>query len=194
MRIEGRGDHAGATRMADRSDPVVVAAETIRALRAHTLVVDDARGTVGRVDVVPGGTNVIASSATLSLDVRHRDEATVRRIVDEVTAATERAAASEGCTVTVTEQSFSPTVDFDAALRAELQAVLPDAPTLDTGAGHDAGVLAASVPSGMLFVRNPTGASHTPAETAERADVDAGVEALARVLEHLLTHDSSTRP
>ena len=194
VRIEGRGDHAGATRMADRSDPVVVAAETIRALRAHTLVVDDARGTVGRVDVVPGGTNVIASSATLSLDVRHRDEATVRRIVDEVTAATERAAASEGCTVTVTEQSFSPTVDFDAALRAELQAVLPDAPTLDTGAGHDAGVLAASVPSGMLFVRNPTGASHTPAETAERADVDAGVEALARVLEHLLTHDSSTRP
>ncbi len=35
VRIEGRGDHAGATRMADRQDPVVVASETIRALRAH---------------------------------------------------------------------------------------------------------------------------------------------------------------
>jgi beta-ureidopropionase / N-carbamoyl-L-amino-acid hydrolase len=187
VRIEGRGDHAGATRMADRQDPVVVAAETIRSLRNRTLAVDDARGTVGRIKVVPGGTNVIASSAELWLDVRHRSEEAVRRIVAEVTEATLRAAEGEGCTVAVTEQSFSPTVAFDEDLRDTLQSVLPDAPVLDTGAGHDAGVLAAHVPTGMLFVRNPTGASHTPAEAAEPADVTAGANALARVLEHLLT-------
>ncbi|MBD7957742.1 allantoate amidohydrolase [Microbacterium sp. Sa4CUA7] len=188
IRIDGRGDHAGATRMADRQDPVVVAAEAVRSLRAHTLVVDDARGTIGRIEVVPGGTNVIASSAEIWMDVRHRSEDAVRRIVDEVTAATQRAADAEGCTITVTEQSFSPTVEFDGALRAQLQSILPEAPVLDTGAGHDAGILAASVPTAMLFVRNPTGASHTPAETAEPEDVDAGVTALADVLGHLLTH------
>lgn len=187
VRIEGRGDHAGATRMADRQDPVVVAAETIRSLRVHTLVVDDARGTVGRVKVTPGGTNVIASSVDLWMDVRHRSEEAVRRIVSEVTAGTERAADTEGCVVTVTEQSFSPTVAFDAALRERMQAVLPHAPVLDTGAGHDAGVLADVIPTGMIFVRNPTGASHTPAETAEPDDVSAGVDALADVLERLLT-------
>jgi len=187
VRIEGRGDHAGATRMADRQDPVVVAAETIRSLRVHTLVVDDARGTVGRVKVTPGGTNVIASAVDLWMDVRHRSEEAVRRIVSEVTAGTERAAAAEGCVVTVTEQSFSPTVAFDPGLRAVMQGVLPDAPVLDTGAGHDAGVLAGAVPTGMLFLRNPSGASHTPAESAEPEDVAAGVEALADVLEHLLT-------
>ncbi len=144
--------------------------------------------------MTPGGTNVIASAVDLWLDVRHRCEQDVRRIVDEVTAATERAADAEGCAVTVTEQSFSPTVEFDAALRGELRSLLPDAPVLDTGAGHDAGILAAAVPTAMLFVRNPTGSSHTPAETAEPEDVDAGVEALAHVLEHLLTHESSTRP
>ena len=187
VRIDGRGDHAGATRMIDRQDPVVVAAETVRALRAHTLVVDDARGTVGRIKVTPGGTNVIASSVDLWMDVRHRDENAVRRIVSEVTAATERAADAEGCTVVVTEQSFSATVAFDEDLRGRMQAVLPEAPVLDTGAGHDAGVLADIIPTGMLFVRNPTGASHTPAEVAEPEDVTAGVDALADVLEALIT-------
>lgn len=187
VRIEGRGDHAGATRMADRQDPVVVAAETVRALRAHTLIVEDARGTVGRLTVTPGGTNVIASAVDLWLDVRHRDEDAVRRIVSEVTAATERAADAESCVVTVTEQSFSPTVLFDPALRDDMQSVLPDAPVLDTGAGHDAGVLAEVIPTGMIFVRNPTGSSHTPTETAEPDDVASGAEALADVLQHLLT-------
>lgn len=187
VRIDGRGDHAGATRMADRQDPVVVAARVIESLREQTLAVDEARGTVGRVQVTPGGTNVIASAVDLWLDVRHRGDAEVRTIVAGVTAAAVAAAEAEGCTVTVTEQSFSPTVDFDAELRDAMASALPGAPVLDTGAGHDAGVLSEVVPSGMLFVRNPSGASHTPAEHAEPADVAAGVVALADVLEHLLT-------
>jgi N-carbamoyl-L-amino-acid hydrolase len=187
VRIEGRGDHAGATRMADRQDPVVVAAETVRALRRRALAVPEARGTVGRIRVVPGGTNVIASSAELWMDVRHRDEGAVRRIVAETVADARRAADEEGCTAIVTEQSFSPAVEFDAGLRDLMREVLPGAPVLDTGAGHDAGVLAAAIPTGMLFVRNPTGASHTPLESAEARDIDAGADALARVLERLLT-------
>ena len=56
------------------------------------------------------------------------------------------------------------------------------APVLATGAGHDAGVLAAELPTAMLFVRNPTGVSHAPAETASDDDCRAGAEALAAVL------------
>ena len=56
---------------------------------------------------------------------------------------------------------------------------------MPTGAGHDAGILAAEVPTAMLFVRNPTGVSHSPAEHAEAADCLAGVAALATVLEEL---------
>jgi N-carbamoyl-L-amino-acid hydrolase len=67
-----------------------------------------------------------------------------------------------------------------------MAAVLPTAPVLDTGAGHDAGVLAAAIPTGMLFVRNPTGASHTPAEFSAPEDITAGVAALADVLEELI--------
>ncbi|MEV8273024.1 allantoate amidohydrolase [Microbacterium sp. NPDC077184] len=194
VRIEGRADHAGATLMEDRQDPVVVASETVRALRARVLESPDARGTVGRFEVTPGGTNVIASSVDVWLDVRHRGEDIVRAIVADVTAATEAAAQAEGCTVSVTEHSFSPTVEFDRALRDTMAEVLPEAPVLDTGAGHDAGVLATHVPTGMLFVRNHTGASHTPEETAEADDIDAGVEALASVLEHLLLQPDASQP
>ena len=59
-------------------------------------------------------------------------------------------------------------------------------PVIPTQAGHDAGILsAAGIPSAMLFVRNPTGVSHSPAESAETADCLAGVEALADTLTEL---------
>ena len=69
-----------------------------------------------------------------------------------------------------------------------LAAVLDDAPVLGTGAGHDAGILAAAgIPAAMLFVRNPTGVSHSPAEFAETDDCLAGVDALTTVLAEQLT-------
>jgi N-carbamoyl-L-amino-acid hydrolase len=39
----------------------------------------------------------------------------------------------------------------------------------------------------MLFVRNPTGVSHSPDETASMPDCLAGVHALAETLERLAT-------
>jgi beta-ureidopropionase / N-carbamoyl-L-amino-acid hydrolase len=90
------------------------------------------------------------------------------------------------------EESRTPVVRFDLGLRDRIVGVLRDGrdgagdvPVLATGAGHDAGVLAARVPTGMLFVRNPTGVSHSPAEHAELDDCVAGVRALASVLEEL---------
>ncbi len=60
------------------------------------------------------------------------------------------------------------------------------APILPTGAGHDAGILAAAgIPTAMLFVRNPTGVSHSPDEHAEADDCLAGVAALARAIDEL---------
>ncbi|MDQ3103627.1 MAG: M20/M25/M40 family metallo-hydrolase, partial [Actinomycetota bacterium] len=83
-------------------------------------------------------------------------------------------------------ESLTARVDFPAALRDRLVALLAGVPVLATGAGHDAGVLAAAgVPAAMLFVRNPTGVSHAPGEYAEPADCEAGVQALTAVLTDL---------
>ncbi len=97
----------------------------------------------------------------------------------------------------MTGESHTGPVAFDQGLRARIAGRLGGAPVLPTGAGHDAGILAtarpAPVPTAMLFVRNPTGVSHAPAERAEEADCLAGVAALADVLEDLLWEDPQDR-
>ena len=96
--------------------------------------------------------------------------------------ATERAE-RDGTSLEVTAESVSGAVTFDPALVGR-----DEWPVIPTAAGHDAGVLAAAgIPTAMLFVRNPTGVSHSPAEHAEVPDCLAGVHALADTLERLAT-------
>jgi beta-ureidopropionase / N-carbamoyl-L-amino-acid hydrolase len=192
LRFTGEGNHAGATPMAGRRDPLAAAAAAILAARAVATGHDDprhgsnARATVGRLVPVPGGTNVIASRVDAWLDLRGDVDAATRALLAEVLAAAEEAAAAHGCTLEVTEESYVDTVVFDPALRDRLGDVLGYPPVLATGAGHDAGVLAAAVPTAMLFVRNPTGVSHSPFETASDDDCRAGVAALTAVLRNLI--------
>lgn len=186
LTVTGEGNHAGATLMADRRDPMVAAGGIIVAVRDAARSVRGARATVGRVQPVPGGTNVIASRVEVWLDVRHPADDVTAGLVATILERARLLAAAEGCEVTLTEESYSGSVAFDASLRDRLVAVLPDAPVLDTGAGHDAGVLAGVVPTAMLFTRNPTGVSHSPHEQIEDADAELGASALADVLEDLL--------
>ncbi|TDS87772.1 allantoate amidohydrolase [Nesterenkonia aurantiaca] len=185
LRLEGEGNHAGTTPMDDRRDPMVAAAQIILAVREEAAKIPDARATIGNLIPVPGGTNVIASAVDLWMDVRHLDDAVVRRLVRAIEARTQAIAAGEGCSAVMSENSYSPTVTFDRQLQQRMQELLPGAPLLPTGAGHDAGVLSAYVPSAMLFVRNPGGVSHAPAEHAGDADIEEGVLALVTVLEDL---------
>jgi len=174
--LPGRADHAGTTALADRLDPMLDLARLVLAAR-------DAAGrhgalaTVGKVRVQPGSVNGIASAVTAWLDARAPSEAAVRAVLADL--------ALDGLPSPV-EESWTPPTVLDSALTGSVAALLGGAPVLATGAGHDAGVLAAAgVPTSMLFVRNPTGVSHSPHEQADRDDCLAGVDALTRVVEHL---------
>ena len=173
--LVGRADHAGTTRLADRDDPMLALAAVVLEARAaaerHGTV-----ATVGKVRVRPNGVNAIPSAVTAWLDARGADAADVRAVV---------AAVGKAAGIDPVEESWTPSTDFDAALRDRLAETL-DAPVLPTGAGHDAGILSsAGIETCMLFVRNPTGVSHSPAEHAETDDCLAGVDALTRVTEAL---------
>ncbi len=185
--VHGEGNHAGTTLMRDRRDPMVAAARMIHEIRSIARRTEDARATVGRLVPVPGGTNVIASRVDFWVDVRHPDDLVTAAVVAQIGQHLTLVAAEEGCEGTLVEESFSTTTDFDPGLRAQLEEILPSAPVLDTGAGHDAGVLASLVPTAMLFVRNPTGISHSPEEHADDLDAEAGAIALADVLQGLST-------
>ncbi len=184
----GRADHAGTTRLADRRDPMLPYAATVLAAR-QAAAEHAALATFGKVTAEPGGANAICSAVRAWLDARAPDEAALHRMVGQIEAAARGAAAGHGVEVGVRPESFTPRVEFDPGLRDRLAAALAGcgiaAPVLPTGAGHDAGILAARLPTAMLFVRNPSGVSHSPAEHADAADCEAGVAALAAVLEEL---------
>ena len=184
----GRADHAGTARFADRQDPMLPFARTVLAAR-RAAADSGALATIGKVIAEPGGANGVSSTVTAWLDARAPDEARLEKTVTTVRSASMRYSAECGVTLSVRQESYTPPVHFDQGLRDRIEGVLAaagiTAPVLATGAGHDAGVLAARVPTAMLFVRNPTGVSHSPAEHADPADCEAGVHALALVLQDL---------
>jgi beta-ureidopropionase / N-carbamoyl-L-amino-acid hydrolase len=183
--FSGEPNHAGATRMEDRHDPMLTYAMTALAANKQARLAD-ARATFGRVAVEPNATNAIPSLVRAWLDARGRDEDLVADLVATIERQAAERAARDGTAVTVTAESASPTVTFDGTLTDTMAVVLGGVPVIPTGAGHDAGILQlAGIPSAMVFVRNPTGVSHSPAEFAERADCLAGVDALATVVREL---------
>jgi N-carbamoyl-L-amino-acid hydrolase len=180
-RIEspGEANHAGTTRLSDRRDAVIGCARAVLVTRAAA----EAHGslaTIGKISIKPGGVNAIAGSVTAWLDARAADEPALRATVAQI----EYEVGSSGAVVT--EESRTPQTAFDDALVSRLASLLDGAPVMSTGAGHDAGILAnAGVPAAMIFVRNPTGVSHSPAEWADPEDCLAGVAALSTVLADL---------
>lgn len=179
MEIPGQANHAGTTRLNDRRDAVIGCAQLVLATRAAAEA-HNSLATVGKINIMPGGVNAIAGLATAWLDARAADEAALSATVDHI----EGQLASLGGVMI--EESRTPYTEFDGALVTRLARLLDDAPVLSTGAGHDAGILVnAGVSAAMIFVRNPTGISHSPAEWAEPEDCLAGVIALASVLADL---------
>jgi N-carbamoyl-L-amino-acid hydrolase len=194
----GEANHAGTTLMEDRHDPMLTCAMTALAANKQARLVGR-RATFGRLEVVPNGTNAVPSRVTGWLDARCESEAELTALVGAIEKQAQDRAGRDGTQLTVTAESVSTAVHFDPDLAQRLasggfETVAaqpprpPVKPIIPTAAGHDAGILsAAGVPTGMLFVRNPTGISHSLAEHAETADCLAGVTALADALQDLAT-------
>ncbi|RHA44156.1 allantoate amidohydrolase [Cellulomonas rhizosphaerae] len=174
VELRGEANHAGTTPLADRRDPMLDLAAFIAHVR-NAAAEAGALATVGKLRVDPNGVNAIPSQVTAWLDVRAESESAVHAVL----------AALAG--YAPAQESWTPVTVLDADLADTVVDALGGSPRLSTGAGHDAGILAAAgIPTAMLFVRNPSGISHAPAEDADEADCLAGVDALAATLERLL--------
>src|SRR5690242_17712417 len=176
--FEGESNHAGTTPMAGRRDALVQAARFVLAVDEAARSRPNAVGTVGRVSIAPGSTNSIPGRVVCTLDVRALDGATIDAVMDDLRRRFGDAA--------IVQESMSTGAKFDDGLRQALHrsagASGVPAGDLPSYAGHDAGILAAVVPSAMVFVRNPTGASHSPAESASDDDCVAAAQVLAGAL------------
>ncbi|HEX7524729.1 MAG TPA: M20/M25/M40 family metallo-hydrolase [Gaiellaceae bacterium] len=160
--LDGRADHAGTTPMDARQDALVEAARFIlhvrECARAGTVA------TVGAIEVEPNATNVVPAKVTVAVDARSADAVLLDQLIEEI-----------GFDV---QWKSDPVPMGDA-----FAAVLPAAPRLVSGVGHDA----MFVPNAsMLFVRSLNGGvSHHPDELSSEEDIALAVDALTAALSRL---------
>jgi acetylornithine deacetylase/succinyl-diaminopimelate desuccinylase-like protein len=174
--FEGTAGHAGTTPMAARDDALAKAAEFVLRARDAAAGIEGAVATVGSLDVEPGAVNVIPGRVRLTVDARAPDAQRLDRLLAALGLDPEPRNAPA-----VMDESVR------AVLREEIGRLELPAPELPSGAGHDAGVLAAAgVETGMLFVRSLNGgASHSPDELTSEEDVALAIEVLAAALRRL---------
>jgi allantoate deiminase len=175
----GQANHAGTTPMHLRRDALAAAAVWITAVEALARTADGLVATVGRLSLEPNAGNVVPGLVQVSLDLRHADDATRAAAVEELVARAGEIAAQRGLTLERTDRLNQPAVPMDERLTALLadaiEAAGYSAKAMPSGAGHDAMVMAARVPTAMLFLRSPGGISHHPAETVFEDDVEAAL-------------------
>jgi hydantoinase/carbamoylase family amidase len=189
--VRGEAAHSGATPMALRHDALVGAAELMLVLErlARESPSGTTVGTVGVIRAFPGAINVVPGEARLDVDVRDSDLAARESVVAELLAAAEAIAAARGLSVDVepivvdTPVQCAP--DVIAAATAACQELGLTHRLMTSGAYHDAMIMAAKVPVGMIFVPSRGGISHHPDEYTEPEQVDDGARVLAGTLRRL---------
>jgi allantoate deiminase len=192
LTFEGHANHAGTTPMSLRQDALAAAAQWIVEVERYASNYTQLVATVGRISTEPGAINVIPGTVRTSLDIRHpKDESRHAAIAHLLTKA-EAAGALRGVRVHATVQSEQRAVPMDSSLTHHLHQAAAragfDAQPLFSGAGHDAMILAAAVPTTMLFLRSPNGLSHHPDEDVRLEDVEAALATVLNLLLHLHPH------
>ncbi|RST77702.1 Zn-dependent hydrolase [Siminovitchia acidinfaciens] len=186
----GETDHAGNTPMEFRKDTVAAAGEFILAVeKAPREYSETAVATVGRMNIFPNGTNVIAGKTEVMVDARDIDAAARDQMLDALKKEAEDIAQKRGLNVEIKEEVKIPPVaipeKIQGAVRSAAETSGLTAIDIPSGAGHDAMIMGKYVPSGMIFVPSHNGKSHSPEEWTSLPDCVNGVQVLKEALNEL---------
>ncbi|AIC94304.1 allantoate deiminase [Shouchella lehensis] len=187
--VTGESNHAGTTPMNKRKDAMNIASQLVHKLIQTGHEMDEHFvATVGQMTVTPNTPNVIPGKVTFTLDIRHHRSATLdvyhkqlNTFVDELS----------GSDVAISVQQYSDVIPVD--MEESLQAIAHDYAQhqqlsyryMYSGAGHDAQILGAKVPTCLLFVPSVKGISHSPYEFTNENDLHVGVKALKHIIYQL---------
>jgi beta-ureidopropionase / N-carbamoyl-L-amino-acid hydrolase len=187
LTITGQSNHAGTTPMRLRHDAGYAAASVATFVRGLAREMGGSQvATVGKIDLHPNLINVIAARATLTVDLRHTDEAMLQQAEARLAAFLAQLAADEGVSITSARLARFEPVVFDPAVVQRIERVAArlglSQRRMTSGAGHDAQMLARLCPTAMIFVPSVKGISHNPAEHTAPADLAAGADVLLHTL------------
>jgi allantoate deiminase len=184
-RIEllGKSGHAGTVPMNSRKDALCAAAELILDVERRGRETAGLVATVGQIAADPNASNVIPGAVSMTLDVRHQEDAPRRAACEALRLSLaligERREVKANWQVVQETASTPCSQELSALLHQAALKHQPDVPTLASGAGHDAAVMAAITPVAMLFVRCKDGLSHHPDEFAANEDIGVALAALS---------------
>jgi allantoate deiminase len=176
--LTGETGHAGSTPMNLRRDALAAAAEIMSVIEAEAARTGTTVGTVGQLDLEPGGINIIPGRVEFSVDLRDIDEGVRDRVEGRILEEAGEICRMRAVGLEVeTLQRHAP-VSCSEPVRAAVEracerlGIRPFA--LPSGAGHDGMQLTDLCPMGMIFVRSKNGVSHNPEEWSSQEDCTTG--------------------
>jgi N-carbamoyl-L-amino-acid hydrolase len=189
--LTGVSNHAGTTPMKLRTDAFMglteFATQIERVLAEHGSPASVA--TIGRVELLPGAANVVPGQAIFSLDVRDTDAAVLADLGQSFRRTLAAIARRRGLMFdfeTLSEIAPVPCAKLVRhAVEQSVEALGINATHINSGAAHDAQVIAAVAPAGMIFVPSKEGRSHSAAEWTAWSDIEAGANVLLNTLKRL---------
>ena len=190
LTFSGAANHAGTTPMDARRDALAGAAEWIAAVEREGTATTDLVATVGCIEVEPGAGNVIPGACRVTLDVRHSVDSIRHAAYERLLHSAKDIADRRHLGMVVNPRLDQAAVPMNPAMTTQLvRAAERNLGTavrcMPSGAGHDAMVMAAHMPTAMLFVRSPGGISHHPDETVRVEDVEVALSVAQAFLEDL---------
>lgn len=182
--LTGVGNHAGATPMGIRYDALCTAAECVLAAEEIVKSDDDERivATTGKLSVSPDCSNVIPQEVKFTVEVRDKDEYKINEYMNRIIERIRQLADARQVTCEITEHSKSSPLYLTKSLKEDMEKLAIKKnlayKIMDSGAVHDACMIANFVDTGMIFVPSINGRSHVPEENTNEEDLIAGVQFL----------------
>jgi allantoate deiminase len=178
--VKGKSGHAGTTPMEGRADALAGAVSILKELPGMVLDEPDRPVlTVGKLNVLPNGANVIPNQVTFTVDIRSAHSDTIQRILQKI----EQLVADvkiPGISFSTEELLYAEPVEMSADIQTLL---IENCEKLGlryrkmvSGAGHDAMIFADFTETGLIFVPSKDGISHTPEEWTDYAQLQKGIE------------------
>lgn len=184
--VIGEAAHAGTTPMGRRKDALVAAAMMVQEAEARAQE-QDTNGaylvaTIGKLEVIPNGSNVVPGRVVFSIEVRSNRNAEVERFFEGYLARAQEICVQRGLEFEAQRVSDGMAVACDEAIQAAFAAGAEQAGashiSMSSGAGHDAAYMARIGPSGMIFIPCLKGRSHCPEEWADKEALAKGAQVL----------------
>lgn len=195
--IKGKSGHAGTTPMNNRKDALVAASEFVLDVnRIAKEVGGGTVGTVGELDVLPNASNVIPGCVKLSVDIRSIEEDNINKVVEGLKETIVRLNTENNVEVKMERKLYAPPVKMSKGMmdiiEDKAKKIGYKYMKMNSGAGHDAMIMANLAPSSLIFVPSKDGLSHHPDEWTDYEYLEKSINLVLETIVDTGTGQTST--